>query len=125
MRALDVNPGGCHDQAAGSLRRVLDVRGRKRAGAAVVRRLRRLPQHGWQYQRWPEPERCYGRKAGSLAGFPYSRAMRTSRGAWDEKSLDTFIAEPQKAIPGNTMPFAGVSDPKQRAEIVDYLKTLQ
>ena len=54
-----------------------------------------------------------------------ARAMRTSRGAWDEKSLDTFIAEPQKAIPGNTMPFAGVSDPKQRAEIVDYLKTLQ
>ena len=51
--------------------------------------------------------------------------MRTSGGAWDEKSLDTFIAEPQKAIPGNTMPFAGVSDPKQRAEIVDYLKTLQ
>ena len=73
----------------------------------------------------PSLKGVYGRKAGSLAGFPYSRAMRTSRGAWDEKSLDTFIAEPQKAIPGNTMPFAGVSDPKQRAEIVDYLKTLQ
>jgi cytochrome c2 len=34
-------------------------------------------------------------------------------------------AEPQKALPGNTMPFAGLSDPKQRAEIVDYLKTLK
>jgi hypothetical protein len=64
-------------------------------------------------------------KAGSLAGFTYSRAMRNSSVLWDEKSLDAFIAEPQKAIPGNTMPFGGISDPKQRAEIVDYLKTLK
>ena len=73
----------------------------------------------------PSLKGVYGRKAGSLAGFTYSRAMRNSSVLWDEKSLDTFIAEPQKAIPGNTMPFAGVSDAKQRAEIVDYLKALQ
>lgn len=48
--------------------------------------------------------------------------MRNSGVVWDEKSLDAFIAEPQKAIPGNTIPFGGISDRKQRAEIVDYLK---
>jgi len=73
----------------------------------------------------PSVKGVYGRKAGSLAGFTYSRAMRNSSVLWDEKSLDAFIAEPQKAIPGNTMPFGGLSDPKQRAEIVDYLKTLK
>ena len=73
----------------------------------------------------PSLKGVYGRKSGSLAGFAYSRAMRNSGGAWDEKSLDTFIAEPQKAVPGNTMPFGGISDAKQRAEIVDYLKALQ
>jgi cytochrome c len=72
----------------------------------------------------PSLKGVYGRKAGSLAGFAYSRAMRKSGAAWDDKSLDAFIAEPQKAIPGTTMPFGGISDPKQRAEIVDYLKTL-
>ena len=73
----------------------------------------------------PSLKGVYGRKAGSLAGFAYSRAMRNSGGAWDENLLDAFLAEPQKAIPGNTMPFGGISDPKQRAEIVDYLKALQ
>jgi cytochrome c len=72
----------------------------------------------------PSLQGVYGRKAGSLAGFAYSMAMRDSGAVWDEKSLDAFIAEPQKAIPRNTMPFGGISDPKQRAEIVDYLKTL-
>jgi cytochrome c len=72
----------------------------------------------------PSLKGVYGRKPGSLAGFTYSRAMRNSAAAWDEKSLDAFIAEPQKTIPGNTMPFGGISDPKQRAEIVEYLKTL-
>ncbi len=67
----------------------------------------------------PSVKGVYGRKAGALAGFAYSRAMR------DEKSLDAFVAEPQKAIPGSTMSFGGISDPKQRAEIVDYLKTLK
>jgi cytochrome c len=73
----------------------------------------------------PSVKGVYGRKAGSLAGFAYSRAMRNSGAAWDENSLDAFLAEPQKAIPGNTMPFGGISDPKQRAEVVDYLKTLK
>ena len=72
----------------------------------------------------PSLKGVYGRKAGSLGGFAYSRAMRNSGGAWNENSLDAFLAEPQKAIPGNTMPFGGISDAKQRAEIVDYLKTL-
>ena len=73
----------------------------------------------------PSLKGVYGRKAGSLAGFTYSRAMRNSGVLWDEKSLDAFIAEPQKAIPGNTMPFGGISDPRQRAEVVHYLKTLE
>ncbi len=41
---------------------------------------------------------------------------------WDEKSLDRFIADPQKAVPGTVMPFAGPDDAKQRAEIIDFLK---
>ena len=51
--------------------------------------------------------------------------MRKSGVTWDDKSLDAFIADPQKAIPGNVMPFSGVADEKQRAEIIDYLKTVK
>jgi len=53
------------------------------------------------------------------------RALKKATLAWDDKSLDAFIADPQKAIPGNVMPFPGVPDAKQRAEIIDYLKTVK
>lgn len=73
----------------------------------------------------PTAKGLYGRKAGSAKGFTYSAAMKKAGVTWDDKSLDAFITDPQKAVPGNVMPFPGVADPKQRAEIVDYLKTLK
>jgi len=73
----------------------------------------------------PTLKGIYGRKSGAVGGFAYSRAMRTAGLTWDEKSLDSFLTDPQKAIPGNHMPFPGVSDAKQRADVIDYLKTVK
>ena len=73
----------------------------------------------------PSLKGAFGHQAGTTAGFTFSRAMKNSKVTWDEKSLDAFLADPQKAIPGNSMPFPGVPDAKQRAEIVEYLKTIQ
>lgn len=66
-----------------------------------------------------------GRKAGASPGFGYSRAMKNASITWDDKSLAAFLADPQQAVPGNRMPFAGVSDPAEVAELVKYLKTLR
>jgi cytochrome c len=65
-----------------------------------------------------------GRQSGAVAGFRYSRAMRNAAITWDEKSLDRYLADPQELVPGNVMPFSGISDPAQRAEIIAYLKTI-
>jgi len=73
----------------------------------------------------PALEGVVGRKAGSVPGFGYSRAMKNAGIAWDEKSLAAFLADPQQAVPGNRMPFAGVPDPEEVAELVKYLKTLR
>ena len=73
----------------------------------------------------PSAKGLYGRKAGTGKGFTYSAAMKKAGVTWDDKSLEAFIADPQKAIPGNVMPFPGVADAKQRAEIIDYLKTVK
>ena len=73
----------------------------------------------------PTLKGVYGRKSGSVGGFAYSRAMRSAGLTWDEKSLDAFLADPQKAVPGNHMPFPGVADAKQRADVIDYLKTVK
>jgi len=66
-----------------------------------------------------------GRRSGSVPGFGYSRAMKGSGLTWDEATLARFIGDPQKTVPGNRMPFAGVSDPGEVASLVEFLKTLR
>jgi len=73
----------------------------------------------------PSLQGVVGRKAGGFAGFRYSRAMKAAGTAWEAVSLDAYIADPQKAIPGNVMPFSGLPDAKVRADIVAYLGTLK
>jgi cytochrome c len=66
-----------------------------------------------------------GRKAGSVEGFRYSRAMKNADIVWDEKTLDAFLDDPQKVVPGTTMPFSGIPDPRERADLIAYLATLK
>ncbi len=66
-----------------------------------------------------------GRKAGAVAEFHYSRAMKRTTIVWDASRLDAYLNHPQQQIPGNTMPFPGIADAKQRADLVAYLQTLQ
>lgn len=73
----------------------------------------------------PSLKGAFGRKAGAGSGFAYSPAMKKAGMTWDSKSLDAFLTDPQKAVPGNRMPFPGVSDGKQRAEIIQYMKTIK
>ena len=47
---------------------------------------------------------------------------RTSGLTWTPQVLDTFIADPQKEVPGNRMPFAGMPDAADRADLIAYLQ---
>ncbi|MCK9685085.1 c-type cytochrome [Scleromatobacter humisilvae] len=67
----------------------------------------------------------FGRRAGSKDGFEFSAALRKSAIQWDDKTLDAFLANPQKAVPGTSMAFGGDEDAKERADLVAYLKTLK
>ena len=70
------------------------------------------------------PRHCgvVGRKAGTVPRFDYSPAMRDSKLVWDEATLDRFLADPMKAVPGTSMVFSGVKDPKERADLIAYLR---
>ena len=63
----------------------------------------------------------FNRKAAALEDFRYSTAMRNSGMTWTAETLNTFIADPQKSIPGNRMAYAGLTDPTDRADLVAYL----
>ena len=62
-----------------------------------------------------------GRKAAALEDFRYSPAMKRSGITWNAQSLDAFIADPQKTVPANRMPFDGVPDARDRADLIAYL----
>ena len=49
-----------------------------------------------------------GRKAGTEPGYTYSPAMKQANIVWDAKSLDAYLTDPQKVVPGNKMPFPGL-----------------
>jgi cytochrome c len=66
-----------------------------------------------------------GRKSGTVPGFRYSRAMKGAAIIWDEGSVDRYLSNPQDVVPGNIMPFSGIPDAAQRANLIAYLKTLR
>ena len=82
-----------------------------------------LACHALEYDR-VGPRHCglFGRRAGSVPGFDYSPAMKRSKIVWNEKSLDRFLANPLKVVPGTKMTYAGVPDAKERADLIAYLK---
>ena len=65
----------------------------------------------------------WNRKAGSVASFTrYSPALQTSTIIWNDKTLDEWVTDPQHLIPGNQMTFAGITDSRQRADLLAFLK---
>jgi cytochrome c len=63
----------------------------------------------------------FGRKAGSVAKFAYSPAVKSAGLTWDETTLDRWLTNPQDLIPGQRMNFR-VALPEDRADIIAYLK---
>jgi len=95
--------------------------GDPQAGEAVYARC--LACHALAYNR-TGPKHCglLGRRAGSVPGFEYSDAMKRVNWVWDRKTLDRFLADPMKTVPGTTMGYAGVKDRQERADLIAYIE---
>jgi cytochrome c len=65
----------------------------------------------------------WGRKAGSLPSFErYSDALKSSGIIWDDRSLDGWLTDPDRMVPDNEMPFNGIKDARDRADLLAFLK---
>src|SRR6516164_1941755 len=69
----------------------------------------------------PSLHGIFTRKAGELADFRYSPAMKRSGITWTAETLDKYVADPQAFIPANRMPYAGMADAGDRADLLAYL----
>jgi cytochrome c len=63
-----------------------------------------------------------GRTAGSAPNFQYSKVMSAAKITWTEPMLDKFIENPAQALPGTAMPFGGLPDKANRAQLIAFLK---
>jgi cytochrome c len=59
------------------------------------------------------------RKAASTT-FNYSPALKASNLTWNRATLDRYLTAPTRLVPGTRM-VIGVTDPAQRAAILNYL----
>ena len=64
-----------------------------------------------------------GRKAGSIDGYKYSKAMRESQLVWDDATLTAYLKAPKKFLKGTKMAFAGLKKEADIKNVIAYLKT--
>jgi cytochrome c len=67
----------------------------------------------------------FGRQAGTASDFMrYSDALTKSRLVWNEQTLDQWLQDPSRLVPGNAMAFPGIPDARTRGDLIAYLKVL-
>ena len=65
------------------------------------------------------------RAAASVAGFPYSDALKKSGLTWTEENLEKWLADPSHTVPNTLMPHTSLGDPAERSYLIEYLKLLK
>ena len=71
----------------------------------------------------PRLRGVFGRRAGSVQTFEYSKALQNSNFTWDAASLEKWLTDTSALVPGNDMSFR-VPKPEERTPIIAYLKSL-
>ena len=67
----------------------------------------------------PRLGNVYGRKAGSIPGFPYSDALLHANVTWDGTALDKWLTEPDSFVPGVNMDFR-VPKAQERLDLIAF-----
>ena len=65
-----------------------------------------------------------GAPHGHMEGFNYSSALKGKQGPWTYDELNEWLHKPSAYAPGTRMAFAGINNDKQRADVIDWLRTL-
>jgi cytochrome c len=73
----------------------------------------------------PNLNGVFGRKAGSLPGFSYSKAMHDKDVNWQADTINQFITQPQAFVPGTYMPYMGLASADDRQAVACFLKEQQ
>ena len=64
-----------------------------------------------------------GQKIADKAGYDFSSALKSKQGSWTFAAMNDWLTDPKTDAPGTKMAFAGIASDKQRADVIDYLRT--
>lgn len=73
----------------------------------------------------PHLNGIFGRQAGILEGFDYSKSMERASAdgmIWDYELLDAYIENPRILLSGTRMSFRGIKDAQERHDVLAYLR---
>jgi cytochrome c len=70
----------------------------------------------------PDLHGVLGRRAGALDDFRYSPALKKSGITWSPQTLDAYVLDPQKTVPANRMPYGGMPEARDRADLLEYMQ---
>jgi cytochrome c len=62
-----------------------------------------------------------GRQAGTIEGFNYSPANKSSGITWSKEAFDKYIRAPMQQMPGTRMAFVGIKNDKEIADVWAYI----
>lgn len=72
----------------------------------------------------PNLHGVFGRAAATLDDFRYSPALKRSAITWTPQTLNAYLADPQQMVPANRMPYAGMPEERDRADLILYMQQL-
>lgn len=73
----------------------------------------------------PHLNGLFGRRAGSVAGFRYSKSFQRAGASgleWHADSLSDFLLNPRSVASGTRMSYRGLKDETKRADLIAYLR---
>jgi cytochrome c len=62
-----------------------------------------------------------GRDAGSVPGYAYSDALKSSKIVWNQETLSRYLRQPRHEVPGVAMTFPGLQDQADIDNVIAYI----